>query len=94
MVAARERGSSGLDERGAPGNRSPGSLASALPSTAVDPAGKLRPLLRERGRLLVHVRPHDRHPRGPGERRLAGQTLVQHAAERVLVGAAVDIRPL
>ena len=29
--------------------------------------------------------------RGPGERRLAGQHLVQHAAERVHIGSAVDV---
>ena len=44
----------------------------------------------ERGRRLVHVRPQRRNLGVTCERPLAGQALVQHAAERVHVGARVD----
>ena len=44
------------------------------------------------GRLLLEVCPGDREPGGAREDGLAGQALVEHAAERVDVRAAVDRR--
>ena len=44
----------------------------------------------ERGRLLLQMGPEDGEVRVAPERRLAGQALVEHAAQRVEVGAEVD----
>ncbi len=46
---------------------------------------------RKRGRLLLHVRPEGLRLRLAPEGRRAGKELVEHAGERVLVGATVDL---
>jgi hypothetical protein len=40
--------------------------------------------------ILLEVRPGDRQPRASGERRLAGQALVDQTAQRVDIRSAVD----
>ena len=45
---------------------------------------------RRRHRFLAHVLVRDRHRAVGGERRDAGEHLVEHDAERVHVGAAVE----
>ncbi len=52
---------------------------------------KLRPLGAERRRLPLEVREHDRDVRLALEGRLAGEAFVEHAAERVDVGAPVHV---
>ena len=44
----------------------------------------------ERGRLLLHVRPERLGLRPAPEGRRAGQALIEHASQRIAVGATVD----
>ena len=70
-----------------------GVLGERAGEDGVQVAGELGAGLARRGRLLVHVRPEESDVGCPRERRLAGQALVEDAAERVQVGARVDVVP-
>ena len=74
--------------------RSAGSFAVALAITSSSPSGRPGLRSRSRGGALVQVRVHDRELALAVERRRAGQALVEDAAERVHVGAPVDLLAL
>ena len=72
--------------------RSAGSFSSARATAALDVVrDRSSASARSGARLLRHDSRHDRLRGGPGERRLAGQHLVEHRAERVDVGPRVEI---
>ena len=73
-------------------NRSAGTLASARRSPASTGAGTVSRSRRTAGTGSRQPLGDDRLGVGPRERRLAGEHLVQHAAEAVHVAAAVDAR--
>jgi len=56
----------------------------------VERSGQIRSSLGQTWRRLVQMREHDRQLALPVERPLTGQAFEEDAAERVLVGAAVD----
>ena len=69
-------------------------LGKAASHDVVDSGRKLATALAERRRHVVDVCPEHGDGGFPDERRLAGQALEEHAAERVHVGATVDLTPL
>ena len=71
-------------------NRSSGAFAMAVATTASNAAGTLRPDLAGERRRLVHVGVDGRELAVAGERRLAGEALEEHAAQRVDVRPGVD----
>jgi hypothetical protein len=66
-----------------------GVLGERMSDDRVDLGGKLSPPAGERGRLLVEMGVQSGGRPRALERRLAGQALVEHAAERVEVGTPV-----
>ena len=71
--------------------RSAGSFCSAVRIAASAAGGTRRPLGPERGRLLGEDLGDDGLRAGAGERRLAGEHLVGHGAERVHVAPGADL---
>ena len=80
-----ERGGGGLDQLAAAPVAVLPVLSQRLAKHRVEP-----PVATKRRGLVLHVRPHRLGLGGAPERRLAGETLVEHAPERVGVGAPVD----
>ena len=70
-----------------------GVLGERAGEDGVELARELGAGLARRRRLLVHVGPEEGDVGCPRKRRLAGQALVEDTAERVEVGAGVDLVP-
>ena len=86
MVAGQGRG-----ELGGAGKTVGRKLVQGLGDGLIHLRRHARPLLMERSRRFLGVPGDHRLRRGPGERRLARQHLVEHAAEAVDVGPGVDV---
>ena len=87
-VGAVERAAGGPDELTAVRVPVVGLLGEHAGEYLVDGGRKFRPQQRRRRGELVNVRPQDRLVQAPLERRPAGEALVEHTSERVLVGRA------
>ena len=93
-VAQAERLPGRVDELAARARALVGPLCQRVAGHGVERRRKARVMFARLGRRLLQVPPEDGEVGTAGVRRLARQTLVQDAAERVHIGAAIAVAAL